>query len=692
MILTLTQLIVLAGILLIDLIWIKTLLLLAYLGIQSIMYTLVLYKDYRLIIVKSITSLAVVISLITVPLVLFFYIWKINTLSVAVSFLFPVVLLLLIRYKNKNKNTPPLLEKIKQDISLGNTAYIYLIFFAVFSLLFIFQAYKSSTQDPVTSVWEVLNPLYLVFIFLSVVSLILFIIKSKKITSVHIISLSVLFFSIFITAAAVFSINFGFDPFVHQASERYILDTQTIYPRPVLYTGHWLLSVSLSLLSRIDLIYIDKYIVPVFASIFIPAFIFLTLMKFFREEKNILLSIIAIPVFLIPFYFSVPQNTSLIFVIITISSLYIWRSKKLTALFFISTSLIHLFSGIALAMVGIAHAILNQKYIKKMVSAYKKQLLYIIWLAAVLSGLYIFSDINLYNLKQNIEIEGISVAGIYLLKYLSFYSVYHSVYLLLLNNNIIVLLLISLYLSFFIKAKNKDNYFLPVIIIFTILVSSNILWPYIKLPFLSYEIYDFIWRIWFISLSLILIHLTGSIYMVISKINSYTGRYSGFVYIIILSAAVASSAYLLYPRNDGLVKSRLYSTSKYDIQAVEWVEKDARGKDYIVLANQAVSAAALHKYGFKKYYQICNQGRCTQVFYYPIPTISPLYKAYLNMVYKGPDLKYIQEIRQNLKIDKIYFVVNDYWTDSQKIIKKAKKIFASYKAISNGKVYIFKTE
>ena len=692
MMLILIQLIVLAGILLIDLIWAKTLLLLVYLGIQSIMYTLALYKDYRLIIAKSITSLAVVISLIIMPLVLFFYIWKINTLSVAVSFLFPAVLLLLIRYKNKNKAMPPLLEKIKKEVSLGNTAYIYLIFFILFSVFFIYQAYKRSMQEPVTSIWEVFSPLYLAFVFLSVISLILFIVKSKKITSIHIMSLSILLFSIFVTAAAVFNINFGFDPFVHQASERYILDTQTISPKPILYIGHWLLSVSLSLLSGIDLIYIDKYIVPVFASIFIPAFIFFALIKFFKKEKNILISIIAIPVFLFPFYFSVPQNTSLVFVIMTISSLYIWQSKKLTALFFISTSLVHLFSGIALAIVGITHTILNQKYIKKIISTYKKQILYIIWLGAVFSGLYIFSDINLYNLKQNIEIESIGVAGIYILKYLSFYSVYHAVYLLLLNNNIIVLLLISLYLLFFIKTKNKDNYFPSIIITFTILVASNILWPYIKLPFLSYEIYDFIWRIWFISLSLILIHLTGSIYMVVSKINSYIGRYSGFVYIIILSAVVASSTYLLYPRNDGLVKSRLYSTSRYDIQAVEWIEKDSKGKDYIVLANQAVSAAALHKYGFKKYYQICDQGKCTQIFYYPIPTISPLYKTYLDMVYKGPDLKYIQGIKQDLKIDKIYFVVNDYWTDSQKIIKKAKKMFASYKAISDGKVYIFKTE
>ena len=54
-----------------------------------------------------------------------------------------------------------------------------------------------------------------------------------------------------------------------------------------------------------------------------------------------------------------------------------------------------------------------------------------------------------------------------------------------------------------------------------------------------------------------------------------------------------------YPRIDNYHNTHSFSISDSDIASVQWIEENA-DDDYIVLANQQVSAAALSQYGFKK--------------------------------------------------------------------------------------------
>jgi hypothetical protein len=164
---------------------------------------------------------------------------------------------------------------------------------------------------------------------------------------------------------------------------------------------------------------------------------------------------------------------------------------------------------------------------------------------------------------------------------------------------------------------------------------------------------------------------------------SLTDKYFKFSALILGSLVLCASLYHSYPRHDNFYNSRGYSLSSQDIETVEFIEENSVNNDYIVLANQQVSLAALKTYGFKKYYQ-------NDIFYYPIPTSGKLYKYYLNMVYKGPSNETIKKARELTGAETVYFVINKYWWASIKIVDEA-SLFADEKyKLFNGDVYIFK--
>jgi hypothetical protein len=122
-----------------------------------------------------------------------------------------------------------------------------------------------------------------------------------------------------------------------------------------------------------------------------------------------------------------------------------------------------------------------------------------------------------------------------------------------------------------------------------------------------------------------------------------------------------------------------------DISAVNWIEKDAGSEnDFIVLANQQTSAAALKEFGFKKYYQD------NTYFYYPIPTGGEMYKVFLRMIQEEPERRLMEDIMEKTGVNIGYFAVNKYWWASKKIIDEAKLSADSYHEVNNGEIFIFK--
>ena len=99
---------------------------------------------------------------------------------------------------------------------------------------------------------------------------------------------------------------------------------------------------------------------------------------------------------------------------------------------------------------------------------------------------------------------------------------------------------------------------------------------------------------------------------------------------------------------------------------------------------------------FKKYYSAPNSlspspyHLAPDLFYYPIPTTSPLYDLYLDMVYDSPTTERLQQALDLTGADTAYFVINDYWLDFEKIVEQAKQNIGNAQTIADNKLVIFK--
>ncbi|KKQ60844.1 MAG: hypothetical protein US81_C0012G0001, partial [Parcubacteria group bacterium GW2011_GWE2_38_18] len=185
------------------------------------------------------------------------------------------------------------------------------------------------------------------------------------------------------------------------------------------------------------------------------------------------------------------------------------------------------------------------------------------------------------------------------------------------------------------------------------------------LPFnylINYERSDFADRIFTVAVIFFLPFILLALSVITRKIIVQE-KYVRLGWLLIISLFITSSFYLSYPRYDQYFNSHGYSVGNFDIEAVKFISDNSKD-DYIVLANQQVSAAALSQFGFNRYYK-------DQIFYYPVPTSGPLYKYYLDMVYKKPSRETIIKAMDLAGVDEAYFVLNKYWYASPKILEEA---------------------
>lgn len=163
------------------------------------------------------------------------------------------------------------------------------------------------------------------------------------------------------------------------------------------------------------------------------------------------------------------------------------------------------------------------------------------------------------------------------------------------------------------------------------------------------------------------------------------------------AALIPALWYAAYPRDDAYQKGHGYNVSAADVDAVKEIESRAlesgEFRPYVGLANQSVSAAAMNAIGFRYY---------GDQFFYPIPTGGDLYALFLKMN-ANPSRETARAaldlVRERCKatleceygkIQDVYYAVDAYWWDSKNIIAKAKTNADDWFALQNGAVHVFK--
>ncbi|MFH0840867.1 MAG: hypothetical protein V1865_02720 [bacterium] len=608
--------------------------------------------------------------------------YTLNTFSILLILAISIGSMVLFKMRFKLRFAFPRIKKlVLQDWLL---IFVYLCLFLSATLLLLSKA----TDQAIISPWQVIGWEFFALYLLATAIIIISIFKNSRVFNFLIILHYWLSFSV---ALLVYKLGYGFDPFIHQASVKYIDEHGAIYPKNFYYLGQYSLIIIFHKLTSISIIFLDKILIPLTAAMFLPlTALHVFGLKFKHELGRKLLLVFSLLLPFSIFILTTPQNLAYLLLIMAIL-LGIVAKRKIDWIILYLLALTCIIIQPIAGLPALSYVIFLTIY-KHRINY--KQVLYVllfifnvvilptsfIWVervqnpGAVASNLFNFDSFSITGIKYPQQ-ESWALNFTYLfqenIKYI-----------------LLALILIGLY---FASTRKKYRYWPKLVyfnqslaLLIAYLFTRNLNFGYL----IDYEQQNYADRVLILSLLFALPFILIALYHFILRILKQE-RLIQYSLLIVLISAVTVSLYLSYPRFDNYFNSRGYATSSLDIEAVNWIEQDAQ-QDYIVLANQQVSAAALHEYGFAKYYAWEEDGEKQQIFYYPIPTGNKMYQHYLTMADKEATKETMYKAMDLAGVDLAYFVINDYWWTFDKVIKEGKYTANSYQIIGDNQLYIFK--
>ncbi|MDD4994871.1 MAG: hypothetical protein PHW53_00120 [Patescibacteria group bacterium] len=628
-----------------------------------------------------------VFSMIAIAVAIFYYFWSMNPLALSLAWLPPAVagffsLPTPIMINDEEKKNSILVKILLAALFIIITA----IVLKTADLL-----WDSGTLEAIRSPWTVVPKNFFILFYLATAAALIFLAKSKS-TKFAWLTAGALTFLFLGINLFIYKIGYGFDPFIHQATEKYLAEHGTITPKPFYYIGQYSWVVFLNYFTHLGINLLDKLLLPILAAAALPAAVYTGLRRGFglAESKSRLAALLILLIPLSSMIATTPQGLANLFTLIIIFlSLAHLRSKTppliLLVVLAAATVFIHPLSGIPTAIYLTLIVIIKIKKSKIRIplvaaaaglGAIALPLLFI--LNSLLSGTAVEATTAILQspavLFSNLQLPAFYTAS-------HFSSILDFIYIYGYNLAWIIPLLAILAIIFI--ARKKIPYWWLALVMFAILlVNYFFLQNAVEFSFLiSYERGAYAERV--LALAQFFLYPFFILGVIAWVGRAWRGPWAvRAVIILFLAACLSASLYLSYPRQDALEISKGINVSKSDLAAVQWVERDAPNDEFIALANQTVAAAALHEFGFKKYFG--------DKFYYPIPTGGELYQYYLKMSYESPSAVTMRQAMDLVGVNYGYFIINDYWWNSEKIIEDAKLQAGSWQEIDEGKIYIFK--
>ncbi|MFH0857125.1 MAG: hypothetical protein V1848_00040 [Candidatus Magasanikbacteria bacterium] len=558
----------------------------------------------------------------------------------------------------------------------------------LFSLLF-----SNQTDELMVSPWQTLN---FVFFLIYAFSLFLYFLITKKVQ----IPLFVKFFfliSIFAVSYSVvpiiYTLGFGYDGFIHRVAENYIHSFGSISPKTPFYIGQYSVLVWFHALTGISLFFLDVVFVPFLASLLIPLVLFFTLKHAYKidEERSLQISLFPLFLFFLSFHLTSPHNVVLLFLVLSVFILFNYIKNILPWYIPLTTVLIalctHILLGAPLLLFFIA--IVLGKNIQNTKIFYSLSVLYTFLLAFLFPVLFaLYNSLSGYDFPTLInpftklqlflqiferpfwykEHAGFILDSLYIWQY----------------SLPVILFCISIAGYVLHKRKEKEYILFPLTAI-GLFLGAWLLRSFIQFPNLAEEEQNnYPMRLVIAS---ILFMLPWAIYC-ITQLKYNLKNYQKYIVMAMCSGILMTTLYFAYPQRNPKIFYPGFNITKYDFEAVRWIhakEKENTETDYVVLANTLVSATAMTEYGFQKYYVINGQ----EQFYYSTPSGSPLYTEYLNMVYDRANTDHIPSVMNMTNTKTVYFVLNKYWRNYDKVAEEAKKTANEWHVIGKDDVFIF---
>ena len=668
---------------------------LLFIFIISFIYGQWLFPQNSLL-VRLIIGLIVCLAIIGFTGTLAYYLYKID-LNVYYLQIFCLTLPLFIYFLKKTLEIKLFNEEFKLNFFNHflnipfNLSYLGLVGYLFYLIT------QAQTAISLRSPWEVIDKNFFLLYFLATLILVAKVYLNKK---DNLILICLHFFLSFSIAFFVYQIGYSYDSFIHRRNELTLWETGTLSPKTFYYIGQYSQLLFLNKLLGLPLVVLDKLYLPLLAALTLPVVIITAFKESFNIEKNLinLLPLAFLMLTFTNFIVTTPQGLANLFslLIIILSLHYIHEpAKPLWLLFFLAlvTMTIHPLTGLPLLF----FVILLTYYLRFEKKIYLPQILrksifleliavFLLALPTAFLANSLTSSEMKVGLNQNFlkNLFGFFSNFEFNLFYRPFITIYDLIYTYA-NNLYLLLGILTIYGLIFIILYKKTRQYLIYLITFLILIINYFfLANFFEFKALIYyERYNYTQRIlelaWYFLIPFFLI----AFYQILKNLVKQKPIFSLLIFII-FSLAITVSLYLSYPRFDPIKEDHGYSTSLSDIKTVIFLENLNKSKDYVVLAAQPVSAAAIQEFGFKKYYQ--------GYFFYPVPTGNKLYEYYLEIAYdKRNSREIIEDVGDLTKVKTIYLVINDYWWAAEDIISKQKNTADDWYSI-DGKNYIFKYE
>ncbi|MCF7820629.1 MAG: hypothetical protein K9M44_04135, partial [Candidatus Pacebacteria bacterium] len=123
------------------------------------------------------------------------------------------------------------------------------------------------TDRALASPWELISPWFFIFFFLTTLSALTISYRKLKF---QLGIFSLLFFTASLVAVVIYSLGYGFDPFIHEAGIKAIKALGAISPKTLYYTGQYVLVIFINQISYIPIGAINQFLVPIFSALFLP--------------------------------------------------------------------------------------------------------------------------------------------------------------------------------------------------------------------------------------------------------------------------------------------------------------------------------------------------------------------------------------------------------------------------------------
>ncbi len=575
------------------------------------------------------------------------------------------------------------------------------------SLLLLFLIFRelaeSGTLVAIRSPWQQIAISVFVAMFILLFLLFVLLYRGKE-RALSLLLVSSTLFAFLSIALFVYPIGFGFDSFIHIATESHIAEFGTITPKPFYYIGQYSLVLFLHYAFALPVELADKLLLPILTSLLLPIAIYSAAAHLLSNKRYAAACLMAI--FLLPlssFIVTTPQGLAnlwtLLIILAAIPFLLRFEHPRIYPLFIAATATLatHPISGIPAVLFVSLLASDPERANKRLKVPSHIVYWLILILGSVILPISFIANSVLSGTELGLDLSALnpntilSALRIDLFFENRFNPILDFVYLY--GFNAIALIVLMSGIGWFVYRKSLDGRLRTLFAMFFMLVINYVLLlTAVDFTFLiDYERLNYAKRL----IPLMTFFLTPFVLLffgyLISRLK-HSPVIIRAVTLILLAAIGTSAFYITYPRDDAYERAHGFNVSQSDINAVYAIEDMAGSKPYAVLANQSVSAAAIRNIGFTNYYG--------DLFFYPIPTGGELYELFLEMN-ESPNKETAKKAQNLLAAacqstscdlgapETIFYVVNDYWWQADRLIETAKNTADEWISIDDGAIYIF---